>query len=90
MERFILVTQHSVFLLFSYPAGDLEEGGVRTGLGHLEIPSGSTYDGSFQKVSEIIKCLKTTSRGFLGIAQWYRCHEISRQFKIRGRIHAGL
>merc|ERR1711874_579016 len=29
--------------------GDVGENGVRTGLGHLEIPNGSTYDGSFQK-----------------------------------------
>ena len=30
--------------------GDLDENGVRTGMGHLEIPNGSTYDGSFDKV----------------------------------------
>ena len=30
--------------------GDLDENGVRTGMGHLEIQSGSTYDGSFDKV----------------------------------------
>eukprot|EP00090_Calanus_glacialis_P036383 TRINITY_DN62117_c0_g1_i1.p1 TRINITY_DN62117_c0_g1~~TRINITY_DN62117_c0_g1_i1.p1 ORF type:complete len:194 (-),score=48.50 TRINITY_DN62117_c0_g1_i1:263-844(-) len=29
--------------------GDLDETGVRVGLGHLEIPNGSTYDGSFSK-----------------------------------------
>ena len=29
--------------------GDLDEAGVRVGLGHLEIPSGATYDGSFSK-----------------------------------------
>ena len=31
--------------------GDLNEAGVRTGMGHLEIPNGSTYDGSFEKVA---------------------------------------
>ena len=33
-------------------SGDVEENGLRTGLGHLEIPNGSTYDGSFQKVKK--------------------------------------
>ena len=30
--------------------GDLDSSGVRVGMGHLEIPNGSTYDGSFNKV----------------------------------------
>ena len=30
--------------------GDLDCNGVRVGMGHLEIPNGSTYDGSFNKV----------------------------------------
>ena len=29
--------------------GDLDETGFRTGMGHLEIPNGSTFDGSFDK-----------------------------------------
>ena len=40
----------SAGLSYSPPQGDVGEDGVRTGLGHLEIPNGSTYDGSFQKV----------------------------------------
>ena len=31
--------------------GDLDSSGVRVGMGHLEIPNGSTYDGSFNKVN---------------------------------------
>ncbi|XP_023335305.1 MORN repeat-containing protein 4 homolog [Eurytemora carolleeae] len=29
--------------------GDFDEFGVKTGLGHMEIPNGSTYDGTFNK-----------------------------------------
>ncbi len=29
--------------------GDLDEQGTKCGFGHLEAPSGSTYDGYFQK-----------------------------------------
>jgi len=29
--------------------GDFDADGVKTGLGHMEIPSGSTYDGTFNK-----------------------------------------
>ena len=54
MERFISV-RSGLTLIFSRVKlqGDVGENGVRTGLGHLEIPNGSTYDGSFQKVSPI-------------------------------------
>ena len=33
--------------------GDLDSSGVRVGMGHLEIPNGSTYDGSFNKVNDV-------------------------------------
>ena len=36
-------------LYHDIPPGDLDEAGVRVGLGHLEIPNGSTFDGSFSK-----------------------------------------
>ena len=29
--------------------GDFDENGVKSGLGHLEVPNGSTYDGQFLK-----------------------------------------
>ncbi|TRY71224.1 hypothetical protein TCAL_10839 [Tigriopus californicus] len=29
--------------------GDFDENGVKSGMGHLEVPNGSTYDGQFQK-----------------------------------------
>ena len=32
--------------------GDMDCNGVRVGMGHLEIPNGSTYDGSFNKVND--------------------------------------
>ena len=38
--------------------GDLDENGVRTGMGHLEVPNGSTFDGSFDKVDFYLFFLK--------------------------------
>ena len=31
--------------------GDFDENGVKSGMGHLELPNGATYDGQFQKVT---------------------------------------
>ena len=29
--------------------GNFDENGIKNGVGHLELPNGSTYDGHFQK-----------------------------------------
>ena len=36
----------------------MDENGVRTGMGHLEVPNGSTFDGSFDKVDFYLFFLK--------------------------------
>ena len=42
--EFVIKSSNQIF------QGDLDCNGVRIGMGHLEIPNGSTYDGSFNKV----------------------------------------
>ena len=50
MGHFILVGKVTYIMsCYINIPGDLDETGVRVGLGHLEIPNGSTYDGSFSK-----------------------------------------
>ena len=69
--------------------GDLDENGVRTGMGHLEIPNGSTYDGSFYKVLCML-FLYISVILLPGPAQWYRGDEVCGQLPLRGRVYAGL
>ena len=45
--------------------GDLDENGVRTGMGHLEIPNGSTYDGSFDKVMCDVSVIYTNTSALM-------------------------
>ena len=69
--------------------GDLDENGVRTGMGHLEIPNGSTYDGSFYKVLCML-FLYICVMLLPGPAKWYRGDEVCGQLPLRGRVDAGL
>ena len=58
-------------------------------MGHLEIPNGSTYDGSFYKVLCML-FLYICVMLLPGPAKWYRGDEVCGQLPLRGRVHAGL
>lgn len=45
--------------------GDFDENGVKSGMGHLELPNGATYDGQFQKVIEGMKVRPKAQLGAL-------------------------